>query len=218
MNTITFDLAQFKPYILEKDGGSWIGLANSPKEFCVHKENDKLVISRYHEKLQYKFEFNDFDILAHNAGEWGGGITIISKKDQSNQTLLPERGIAFVFEWDGTVYFVESLSHMWSEIGTLYELVINGEVADCRSVFDISEAPRAFTIADDKLYMTSEKNLFIIHKNQNTFSKEYVRRDLPLQHSNSLVKDGEVFYVGTQGGVMKINVASGEVVFLKYQE
>jgi hypothetical protein len=112
---------------------------------------------------------------------------------------------------------VEAMAHLHVSEGKIFELNLSDLSQDplygeknLTELFDLGEATDAVAIEGDAWYMVSTKNLFVVHNRQGVLTKEYIVQDLPFGglYPNSLVKEGENFYVGMRGGFAKIDLVA----------
>lgn len=218
MNTSKkFDFNNFNPHPFPKPGSDeWLVMINSGQAFRVSGGEKGLCITRYKAIDTLNFDFEDVSIAAHYNGEWGGIIDFKSKQDQHIMKVMPRRmGTIFIFEQNNNVYFVESLGHLYTSIGALCKLRREHDTFEIDEVFDLGEAPEACVRSEEGVYMISDKNLCTVREKEGVWQKEYIVQDLPFGglYPNSLVKEGDVFYVGMWGGMVKIDPAKEKEKF-----
>lgn len=215
------DTDNFYQYPLPKQGSKdWMYLVNSTKEFEVKGENNKLVIQHFTESNTSVLEKNSFVIECTYNGEFGGNLSIQNKNDGSIQNIIIDGFIKFVVEFNGSIYFVESLNHSWANVGVIYQLLLSNETGsfDYAKVLDLGEAPMASTVSQEKWFMVSDNNIFQIVAEGQALQKLNLLEYLPFAefYPNSLTIIGNDFYIGLRAGYGKASLVGRDFQFFKY--
>ncbi|MFB7157390.1 hypothetical protein [Lysinibacillus sp. NPDC056232] len=183
----------------------WLQIINNSKHYYVEIENKELVISRYREKQLKQYEYSGLKIVGTDYGEWGGDLKVIYP--DCTEILLKKGNIKSIFEYNGDLFFLEGLEHMYENIGYLYQLVYDGDYISYKECIDLKECPNAFYIYNSHLYIISSENLFEISSEDDLFKKNIIFEGLPFSAfvPNSLVVYKEYFVIGMRGGLGKID-------------
>jgi len=207
----------FKCVKTPKEGSrEWLQIINNSKHYCVEIENKELVISKYREKQFTQYEYLGLKIVGTDNGEWGGELKVIYP--DSTEMLLKKGNIKSIFEYNGDLYFLEGLEHMYENKGYLYQLVYDGDYISFKECIDLKECPNAFYIYNSHLYVISSENLFKISRENGLFKKNIIFKGFPFSAfvPNSLVVYKEYFIIGMRGGLGKIDYLNSDN--LKYMQ
>ncbi|MCD9586010.1 hypothetical protein [Tenacibaculum maritimum] len=190
----------------KKNSEKWFK-KNAKFGFNVSNNNGSLKILKYKEKREEKIilKKNNFIITAINKGEWGGGLIIQNDLGQ-NKKILEDKSIVFIYEFDDKIYFIESLSHLFLEVGIIYELSLDD--FSYKEVFDMEDAPDSFLVFENDLYAISSNALFKVKRTKEKgFEKVIINKDIffSICYPNSIAIIDDYLYVGMRGGLVSLN-------------
>ena len=185
---------------------------NRSEGISVMNENGKIIFnqSEYNSNTVF-LELENVYLRGIDKGEFGGDLSFIRKGNK--QSILIKKGnIKFIFELDGKIYFIEGLAHMGIDEGAMYRLDnINGKFS-YEKILDFEDAPEAYMIYNDKIYIAGHENFYVIDKlNKKQILKKTFWGGL---YPNSLATlDGKNIYVGMRGGYALVNTETGVADF-----
>lgn len=203
---LNFSLDDFGLVELPKEGSKkWFKIINEAKGFSIKNENGEIFITKFHEIDQQVLDVNKFKFVATNLGEWGGNIKVILPNME--EYIIKEGSIKYVFQYNSKFYFIESLGHMWVNEGCMYEIFFSEGLFDYRKVLDFGESAEALLVEKEEIYVLSQNNIFKLAEVDDSFTKEYILENLPIDgfYPNSLAIYQDYFLIGMRGGVGKIN-------------
>ncbi|WP_375560030.1 hypothetical protein ACE193_20275 [Bernardetia sp. OM2101] len=210
----------------------WQKMNHSIEEFSVKIENNILQANKIKRYEDTEFELSNGKLVGIDRGEWGGklifvpsdtsktGVEIKQKEkmplldifSDTTQTNIQIKfgNIKFIFEFNGKVYFIEGLAHMGINEGALFELDITDNTFSYKKIIDFEDAPQAFTIFNDKIFIASYQNFYVIEN----FKSTLIFKDMfwaSLYPNSIAVFDEENIFVGIRGGIVKINLTEKNI-------
>ncbi|QPQ31198.1 hypothetical protein [Lysinibacillus sp. JNUCC 51] len=185
--------------------GKWFKNINNSKQYGVEIKNEELVISRYREKHCLQYDYLDLKIVGTDYGEWGGELKVVYP--DSTEIVLKKCNVKSIFEYEGSIYFLEGLEHLYLNTGYLYQLIYDGTNFSITACLDLKECPIAFYIFDSHLYVISSENLFSLSIESRSFKKNIIFNNFPFSAfvPNSLVVYKGDFIIGMRGGLGRID-------------
>ncbi|KOP80182.1 hypothetical protein AMS59_01915 [Lysinibacillus sp. FJAT-14745] len=185
--------------------GKWFQIINNSKQYGVAIKNEELVISKYREKHCLQYDYLDLKIVGTDYGEWGGELKVVYP--DSTEIVLKKCNVKSIFEYEGDLYFLEGLEHLYLNTGYLYQLIYDGTHFSIRECLDLKECPIAFYIFNSHLYVISSENLFSLSIESGLFKKIMIFNNFPFSAfvPNSLVVYKGDFIIGMRGGVGRID-------------
>ncbi|WP_197142297.1 hypothetical protein [Lysinibacillus sphaericus] len=185
--------------------GKWLQIINNSKQYCVEIKNEELVISRYREKHCIQYDYLDIKIVGTDYGEWGGELKVVYP--DSTEIVLKKCNVKSIFEYEGNLYFLEGLEHLYLNTGYLHQLIYDDTHFSIRKCLDLKECPIAFYIFNSHLYVISSENLFCLSVENGSFRKNIIFNNFPFSAfvPNSLIVYKGNFIIGMRGGLGRID-------------
>jgi hypothetical protein len=195
--------------------------ANHSKAVVITMCNNAIDIAK-HERFESTV-FNELDadngaFTGINRGEFGGSINF--KKTDGEMYCLTNENCRGFFELCLNKYVLTGLAHMGSDKGKLYNIEQKNEKWQLEIMVDLKSCPQTVAIIDNKAYIITGKQIVVFNKDQ-TF--EILVNDCLFQclSPNSIVKNGDLLYIGMRGYVYVYNLTTKEEIwydFLDYDK
>lgn len=190
-------------------------LNRSRESFEVKVSGRKLVINEKIRRNVSELKIKGGVLKGLNNGEWGGKLSFISNTNRKSELLIKEGNIKFLFLFKKRIFFIEGLAHLGSSYGALFELKKARNKFYFKKVLDFDDAPEAFAIYEDKIYIASHKNFYQI----NDFKKKLVFQNTfwnNLYPNSLVIFDENNIFMGIRSGVVKLDVQTKKTKFFKF--
>lgn len=192
----------------------WYQLNHSKNEFGVSIINGSLTIQKIKKINKCELEISGGTLIGLDRGEWGGELIFRSADTTKKDVDIKAGNIKFIFNFKEKIYFIEGLAHISYSGGAMFELDRTDKGFTFTKVVDFDDAPEAFTICKDKIYIASHQNFYIIHD----FKKELIFKDTfwnGLYPNSIAVFDDKDVFLGIRAGFVKLNLVSKKMLFYK---
>lgn len=206
---------EFKKITRPKAGSAeWYTLNSSRNEFQVSNTNEKLEISKYNTSETCEIKTSDGKLIGIDVGEWGGKLFFVPTESAKKSFTIKNGNIKFIFSYKDKTYFIEGLSHMLFSAGALFELDISVDKISYKKILDFDDAPEAFAIYQDQIFIASHNKFYIIKdlKKEVIFANTFWSSLYP--NSIAVFNDENVF-VGMRGGIVKLDLIKKAKRFIK---
>lgn len=205
----------FKETILPKAWSTeWNKLNSSNNEYQVSNTNGKLEVSKYNASETCEIKTPDGKFIGIDLGEWGGKLLFVPIEGAKKSFVVKDGNIKFIFSYKDEIYFIEGLSHMLYSAGALSRLDVSDNNISYKKVLDFDDAPEAFAMYQDQIFIASHKKFYII----NDLKKEVVFENTfwsSLYPNSIAVFNNENVFVGIRGGIVKLDLIKKSQTFYK---
>jgi len=172
-------------------------------------ENGKIDIYKSGEEISiHTFILGDGLLIGVDHGEFGG--TLIYKNFglfyNFNDVLILNDNIQFIFSHNNKIMILSGLAHLITNRGNLYELDYNKDHLDFKLInkIELGSEPAAFTIHNDKLYITTYRSIIII--NNGIIENKFDFEDWFSLYPNSIYINNDDIIIGTNGCILIFNI------------
>ena len=192
----------------------WYALNNSKNEFKVEIKNAKLQITKTKERNECELKIDNGTLKGIDNGEFGGQLTFVPDDKTKKEIKISRGNIKFLFSLKDKIYLITGLAHMGYSAGAISELIINGDNFSVKKIIDFDDAPQAFTLYKDKLFIAGEKSFYVVTDlKKKAFFKDVFWEGL---YPNSIaVFNNENVFVGLRSGIVKLNLTKKILIFYK---
>jgi len=187
------------------------------QKFKVEILGKKLVISKPEEESDCVLNIQNGKLIGVDNGEWGGTLTFVPNDTTKSIIEIKKGNIKFIFTFKDKIYFIEGLAHMSLSEGAIYQLDYINNIFLYNKLIDFEDAPEAYTIFNDKLLIAGYQSFYVVKD----FKKELIFKDAfwsGLMPNSIAVLDEKNVFLGTKGGVVKINLKTKTFKFYKYEK
>jgi hypothetical protein len=195
----------------------WFSLNYSTNEFGVSIIEGKLNIKKTKEIDKCELKITGGTLVGIDNGEWGGHLTFKPSNLENKAIDIKSGNIKTIFKFKGKVYFIEGLAHMSYSGGSLYSLDTANYKFKCTKLIDFDDAPQAFTIYNDKMFIATFQNFYVVQN----FKKELIFKETFWRslYPNSIAAfDDKNAFIGIRGGIVKLDLINKTLKFYKYKE
>ncbi len=193
----------------------WYHLNYSKHNFEVRNVDGGLQIFKAEDKQQCELTIKGGTLIGTDNGEWGGKL-IYKPNHKPDDTIKIKAGnILSIFHLNNKIYFIEGLAHGVLSEGALFELEYSKKKFRYKKVLAFDDAPAALALHKDRILIASHRNFYIIKD----LKKEFVFKDAfwsSLYPNSIAVMDDSNIYLGIRGGIVKLDLESKTLKFLKY--
>lgn len=213
------NLINFKESIFPKEGSKeWIKLPNSNKDFFIENRNENIEVSYFKDSSNSICKYHNISIRNFYFGEFGGYIEIFNDATGYLEKI-EEKYVKYIFEFNGKIFFLRSLSHMGYSIGEMYEFYFNIKRNEYyyKKVIDLKKSCDAYVISKNRLFILLETEIIEIKKNKEILEAEVILQNIPFDilYPNSLIfVNDNIFYIGMRSGIGKIQLDTKKITYL----
>lgn len=196
--------------IPNKKSDVWKQMNSSLYEANVKVINGKIDISRAQRNKLCSLVIESGTLQGSDHGEWEGDLTFTANHNPESKIEIKRGNIKYIFEFKNNIYFLEGLNHLGYKKGAMFELIHNDGKFTYQKVVEFNDAPYAYAIHGDNLYVVTFENLFVI----NNFKKELIFENMFWSglYPNSLaIIDEKNVFVGMRGGFARLNLINKEM-------
>lgn len=192
----------------------WYALNNSKNAFKVEIKNAKLSVEKTKYVSECELKIENGTLKGTDGGEFGGKLIFIPDDKTKSEVKISRGNIKFIFRLKDKIYFITSILHMTLNMGAISELTVKEGVFSTKTIIEFDNAPQAYTIYRDKLFIASDKNFYVIKD----LKKQILFKDLFWEglYPNSIaVFNNENVFVGLRSGIVKLNLTKKILIFYK---
>lgn len=154
--------------------------------------------------LSGEMECDEGVFVGRYGGEWGGNIRFESKEGYSYQILEDNfRGFTTIGE---KYYVLTGLAHMGTDYGAFYEFVFEEGIWQAKQVGDLGSCPNTFLLIDNKLYIVTNKAMFVFDAEKDRVSTLVESTLWENMYPNSMLYANRSIYIGMRGGMFVYNL------------
>ena len=200
-----------------KNSTEWSKLNHSNDEFSVEIQKGKLILTKAKYKDKTDLELMEGKLKGVSRGEWGGQLQFVPNNSSKKSIHIKKGNIEFIFKLNNQIYFIEGLAHLSANYGALFHLENNNNNFKYIKIIDFEDAPEAFAINNDKVFIASHSGFYTIDDN---IKKEIVFQNMfwssLYPNSIAVLNDSEV-YMGIRSGYIKLNLNNKTFKFYKFK-
>ncbi len=195
---------------------NWAG-----ESFIVANKNDCLQITKQSERDRDRRDSRcetDMGVFGgSNHGEWGGKLYTMDK--DGTKTVIKKGNIISIFKMDdGDVYFLEGLNHLGFSEGAFYRIEKTDSGVRCALLCKFeNDSPEAYLKHNGKLLIVFNRKISTVDLSG---KEEVLFSDLPfgILYPTSITVFGDhTFYVGTRGGIFKLDLQPKKITPYEYR-
>lgn len=195
----------------------WYSLNNAKNAFKVEIKNAKLSVEKTKYVSECELKIENGTLKGSDGGEFGGKLTFVPDDKTKSEVKISRGNIKFIFRLKDKIYFITGILHMTFNMGAISELTVNEGVFTTKTIIEFDNAPQAYAIYRDKLFIASDKNFYVIKD----LKKQILFKDLFWEglYPNSIaVFNNENVFVGIRSGIVKLNLNKRSLKFYKNKE
>ena len=183
---------------------------NTTHGYYFVNKNGKIDI---YKSIEYKsihtFILDDGLLIGVDNGEWGGKLIYKNLglySNSNNDELILDKNVQFIFKHNNKIMILSGLSHIMTNYGNLYELDYNKDYKDfnIKNKIELGSMPAAYTIQNNKIYVTTLRSLIII--NNGKIENKFKYDDWFFLYPNSIYVNKDEIIMGTEGCIMIFNI------------
>jgi len=214
---IEYDITDRRPNLRQPPGErTTTNVVTMGGEFALAVHGDEVTYERRRMPWSPRKEYP----VAHGVlvgiddGEFSeGGLFFKRRSGGKDSTKLIHGDVHFIVPLHGTIYILEGLAH-GSSWGTLHEVDTMGGVIRPRKVYDLADAPTAYCIHNDSLFIAAHRSLFVVTKRTvellipNVFGRYGDTRSM-------VVTERGMIYAGVREGILRIDLGLGRIYLIQ---
>jgi hypothetical protein len=196
------------------DSAEWSLLNHSSNEFSVRAVKGQLEIQKFQEVNECELRIKNGTLVGTDNGEWGGKLIFNPTETAKRRIQIKQGNIKFLFSFNDKTYFAEGLAHLSTNEGSLFQLEILDESFKYKKILDFEDAPSAFAVYQDKVYIATYENFYVLSdfKKAIIFSRAFWKGLYPNSIAVFSVKN---VFMGIRGGIVRLDLETKTLRFYK---
>lgn len=196
-------------------GKKWRELNSSLHGFSVEEKNGELIIKKYKSSNCAELDLHDGKLAGTDRGEWGGKLFFVPNSSTNDTIQIKQGNIKYICKFNNELYFFEGLAHLDYNEGALYQLKREKQGFSFKKIFDFEDAPSAFAVTNEKMYVATESGFCSIDKRMKRKNR-YKNMFWGGLYPNSVVILNNKAFVGIRGGYVELHLKRRKCKFYKY--
>jgi len=164
---IEYDITDGRPNLRQRPGDRETpAVVTMSSDFVLAIHGDEVTYERRRMPWSPRKEYpvTHGVLVGVDDGEFSeGGLFFKRWSRARDSTKLIDGDVHFIVPLHGTIYILEGLAH-GSSWGTLHEVDTMGGVIRPRKVYDLADAPTAYCIHNDSLFVAAHRSFFVVTK------------------------------------------------------
>lgn len=214
---IEYDITDGRPNLRQpSEGRQASDVVTMGSEFALGVHGNVVTYERHRIPWSPRKEYpiGNGILVGIDDGEFSeGGLFYKSWSRARDSTELIHGDVHFIVPLHGTIYILEGLAH-GSSWGTLHEVDTIGGAIRVRKVYDFADAPTAYCIHNDSLFVAAHRSLFVVTKRTvelliaDVFGRYGITRSM-------VVTDQGMIYAGVREGILRVDLNLGRVYLIQ---
>lgn len=185
--------------------------ANHSKDEWKVEYSGGIKVSKHKYTDSIRYETSNGIFYGINHGEWGGNLFFYPAGDEAKKYEVMDGNIVGMYQINKEIYVLEGLAHLLMSQGSVYRLKEDSGKWVAEKVIDLTDAPYAFTIVDEKtVYIVTSGKIVKVEEEK---VKETIVTNAFWQglYPNSIIHSNNKLFIGMREGVAAVDLKSKKV-------